>query len=429
MSEVRGRSVHGSRLMTDYASHECRTAFFEHCKKSGMDIKERSKPWEQEADLGDRDRRSDRGDRLQRERSNESRGSGTSSRTSRKRDEYDEELRRFQTDRGKIESETERCFTPPYSSSRRGGASGAPSRSPSPPRSSASGLGGPSPSDARSGRDRDRGYSDRDSVVSDGSRHGSPVSRDNWRQSRYKPRTQAISPPGDSRSPADLDSDSRRKRFRNHENGDSGDYRSGSRRGRSVTSNSSAPPQDPRIEAEPLTSDKKHYSKMLGVDSGLSEDTSSGSSGSVPDSSDNQAKLLARSTNARRSSTDSAVSRDDSSRPVTPSSASIPVYTSSSSLLRVVPTSSSLSDTGPSGAPKTPVSPGPGSSDGSRPGTPLCDENPENLMSRSVAAPVRLAVTSQLRHQNSSEPMSLPLPRYIPQGISYMCIFNLYYFP
>ena len=410
MSEVRGRSVHGSRLMTDYASHECRTAFFEHCKKSGMDIKERSKPWEQEADLGDRDRRSDRSDRLQRERSNESRGSGTSSRTSRKRDEYDEELRRFQTDRGKIESETERCFTPPYSSSRRGGASGATSRSPSPPRSSASGLGGPSPSDARSARDRDRGYSDRDSVVSDGSRHGSPVSRDNWRQSRYKPRTQAISPPGDSRSPADLDSDSRRKRFRNHENGDSGDYRSGSRRGRSVASNSSAPPQDPRIEAEPLTSDKKHYSKMLGVDSGLSEDTSSGSSGSVPDSSDNQAKLLARSTNARRSSTDSAVSRDDSSRPVTPSSASIPVYTCSSSLLRVVP--SSLTDT-PTGAPKTPVSPGPGSSDGSRPGTPLCDENPENLMSRSGAAPVRLAVTSQLRHQNSSEPMSLPLPRYV----------------
>ena len=43
-----------------------------------------------------------------------------------------------------------------------------------------------------------------------------------------------------------------------------------------MTSNSSAPPQDPRIEAEPLTSDKKHYSKMLGVDSGLSEDTSSG---------------------------------------------------------------------------------------------------------------------------------------------------------
>ena len=404
MSEVRGRSVLGSRLMTDYASHECRTAFFEHCKKSGMDIKERSKPWEHEADLGDRDRRSDRSDRIQRDRSNESRGSGTSSRTIRKRDEYDEELRRFQTDRGKIENETGRCFTPPYSGSRRGVASGATSRSPSPPRSSASGLCGPSPSESRSARERDRGYSDRDSVVSDGSRHGSPVSRESWR-SRYKPRTQAISPPCDSRSPADLDSDSRRKRYRNHENGDSGDYRSGSSRGRSVTSNISAPPQDPRIEAEP-TSDKKHY-KMLGVDSGLSEDTSSGSNGSVPDSSDN-AKLLARSTTARRSSTDSAVSRDDSSRPMTPSSASvsIPVYTSSS-LLRVVP--SSLTDT-PT-APKTPVSPGP-SSEGSRPGTPLCDENPENLMSRSVAAPVRLAATSQLRHQNSSEPMSLPLPRY-----------------
>ena len=413
MSEVRGKSIHGSRLMTDYASHECRTAFFEHCKKSGMDIRERSKPWEQESDLSDR--RTDRNDRIQRDRSNESRGSGTS-RSGRKRDEYDEELRRFQTDRGKIETETERCFTPPYTSSRRGPVSG-PSRSPSPPRSSLGPLGGPSPSN-NSRSDRDRGYSDRDSVVSDGSRHGSPVSRDGWRSSRYKPRTQAISPPGESRSPAEPDADSRRKRYRNLENGDSGDYRGG-HRGRSVTSNSSAPPQDPRIEAEQLSDrDKvgpKHF-KMLGqVDSGLSEDTSSGSSGSVPDTVDN-AKLLAR---ARRSSTDSAVSREDtSSRPPTPSQGiGIPVYTTNnSSLLRVVP---SLSEPCPepvtsfvSAAPKTPVSPAPSGSSGSRPGTPLCDENPENcLQPRSVAAPVRLASASTLRQQTSSEPMSLPLPR------------------
>ena len=376
--------------MTDYASHECRTAFFEHCKKSGMDIKERSKPWEQESDLG----RSDRNDR--RERSNESRGSGTS--RSRKRDEYDEELRRFQTERGKIDTgDAERCFTPPYST-RRGVTTV--SRSPSPPRSA--GL-GPSPNNSRS--DRDRGYSDRDSVVSDGSRHGSPVSRDGWR-SRYKPRTQAISPPGDSRSPADHDHDSRRRKYRSYENGDS--------RGRS--SNNSAPPQDPRIEADQVSDKKNHY-KMLGVDSGLSEDTSSGSSGSVPDTVDN-AKMLARSHDrsaaARRSSTDSAVSRDcDTSRPPSPSQSAmsqIPVYTSNSSLLRVVP---SLNDCPVGGipaygAPKTPVSPPP-SSDGSRPGTPLCDENPENLMSRSSAAPVRLTTT--MRQPNSSEPMSLPLPR------------------
>ena len=116
VSEVRGLSIHGSKLMTDYASYECRTAFFEHCKKSGMDIRERSRTWEQESDSTDR-----RSERIHRDRSNESRGSGTSRTGGRKgRDEYDEELRRFQNDRGKIESETERCFTPPYASSRRG---------------------------------------------------------------------------------------------------------------------------------------------------------------------------------------------------------------------------------------------------------------------------------------------------------------------
>merc|ERR1719228_3242770 len=67
-------------------------------------------------------------------------------------------------------------------------------------------------------------------------------------------------------------------------------------------------------------------------------------------------------------------------------------------------------------APRTPVSPPP-SSDGSRPGTPLCDENPENLMSRTAAAPVRLP--SHLRTQNnSSEPMSLPLPRFAQHVLS-----------
>ena len=384
MSEVRGRSIHGSKLMTDYASYECRTAFFEHCKKSGMDIRERSKTWEQESDSAER-----RSERIHRERSNESRGSGTSRTGGRKRDEYDEELRRFQNDRGKIETETERCFTPPYASSRRGPVSG-PSRSPSPPR----GAAGPSPSNSRS--DRDRAFSDRDSVVSDGSRHGSPVS--GWR-SRYKPRTQAISPPGDSRSPAEPDSESRRSKRYRLDNGESGEYR-----GRSRSAVSGVPPQDPRIEVE--QGEKKNSSeyKMLGVDSGLSEDTSSGSSGSVPDV--DNAKLPSRSQHVRRSSSDSAVSRDESSRPPTPSISHIPVYTSNSSLLRVVP---ALADCEGYGAPKTPVSPA-GSSEGSRPGTPLCDENPENLMSRS-AGPVRLA-SSHLRHQHSSEPMSLPLPRY-----------------
>ncbi len=46
--EMRGRNLAGCRLQTDYASHECRAAFFDHCKKSGMDVRERAKPWEQE---------------------------------------------------------------------------------------------------------------------------------------------------------------------------------------------------------------------------------------------------------------------------------------------------------------------------------------------------------------------------------------------
>jgi len=57
--EMRGRSLNGCRLQTDYASHECRDAFFDHCKKSGMDIRERAKPWEQEETNAAAERRSD----------------------------------------------------------------------------------------------------------------------------------------------------------------------------------------------------------------------------------------------------------------------------------------------------------------------------------------------------------------------------------
>ena len=48
MMEMRGFSLKGSRLQTDYASHECRARFFELCKKYGIDIKERSRPWEED---------------------------------------------------------------------------------------------------------------------------------------------------------------------------------------------------------------------------------------------------------------------------------------------------------------------------------------------------------------------------------------------
>ena len=46
VTEMRGRYLKGNKLQADYASHECRAAFFEQCKNSGMDMKERSKPWE-----------------------------------------------------------------------------------------------------------------------------------------------------------------------------------------------------------------------------------------------------------------------------------------------------------------------------------------------------------------------------------------------
>ena len=362
--------------------------------------RERAKPWEQDQNQGDK---RERVERKPRERSTESRGSGAGGGRGRKRDEYDEELRRFQSERGKFD-ETERCFTPPYGGARRSVPStGGPSRSPSPlPRSTRS-----PGQQSRSGHDR-TAFSDRESVVSDSSRHGSPVSRDGWRGSRYKPRVQAISPPGDSRSPADHD-DSRRgsKRYREEER------RSGGR------------PQDPRV-SDHVTAEKKHF-KPGGVDSGLSEETSSGSSGSVPDV-DNAKLPGARGPNSvkqlpnRRTSTDSAsASMDGSSRPATPSM-TLPFATGGPSLLRVAATEEGYT------APRTPVSPPP-SSDGSRPGTPLCDENPENLMSRSAAAPVRLA--SHLRTQtNSSEPMSLPLPRYFRKWVYiYMVVILILRFP
>jgi len=210
VSEMRGCSLLGSRLQTDYASYDCKTAFFDHCKKSGMDLRERAKTWEQEQDPADK--RTDRNERLGRDKSGENRsgsstrgGGGGAGGGGRKRDEYDEELRRFQSERGKFEAETDRCFTPPFVSARR--PVGGVSRSPSPP--------APSPGERHRDRDRLQGdkFSDRESVVSDtGSRHGSPQPLA-WRAgvgstatSRYKPRTQAISPPGqESRSPADIE--------------------------------------------------------------------------------------------------------------------------------------------------------------------------------------------------------------------------------
>ena len=46
VTEMRGRYFKGNKLQIDYASHEFRAAFFEQCRNSGMDMKERSKPWE-----------------------------------------------------------------------------------------------------------------------------------------------------------------------------------------------------------------------------------------------------------------------------------------------------------------------------------------------------------------------------------------------
>jgi hypothetical protein len=419
-----------------------------------------------------------------RERSIDSRASSVSRRddqpraahnsNKKSRDEYDEELRRFQSDRGKFEDAADRCFTPPHTN--RGGGRGTTaaaaasqpplhslpplSRSPSPPSSRR----GRSPHSRGSGYDGGggghRNFSDRDSVVSDGSRQGSPSRDSSYRgsssSSRYKPRTQVISPPPsgggtDSRhgSPADLDDyESRRnRRFRDNTNcGEAGgssssDYHrrrgSGDRSSRPPPPLPPHPPSDPRIIME--ESSKKPYHKLVAaVDSGLSEDTSSGSTGSVPDV--DNAKLTARvSVPPRRISTDSAVSRSSSSHQTTgggPDSLPPSPYTgggggpasavaaTSSNLLRVVSggggppetetTAAAASFAAASarfGAPRTPSSPPEeADSDSSRPGTPLCDENPENLlmMARPAAGPVRLA--SHLRTSSTSEPMSLPLP-------------------
>ena len=291
-------------------------------------------------------------------------------------------------------------------------------------------------------RNESRTFSDRDSVVSEGSRAESPSLRDPFRTGRYVPRTQAISPPAsESRhsSPAVVDDyDRQRRRYRGGE--DSCDYNTNRRTTHSSNNSSSdrlpstllpskelplthhRQPTDPRVieDTEAIKKVVVGNFKCAGVDSGLSEDTSSGSSGSVPDV-DNQAKLPSRvsAQPPRRISTDSVVSRSSAqgtdSRPSSPSPLPmLPVNYSAnpSSLLRVV----SSADGGglvvaaavSGGPPRTPSSPPPPDSDGSRPGTPLCDENPENTVCRASSGPVRLS--SHVRTNSTSEPMSLPLP-------------------
>ena len=93
---MRGQSLHGSRLQTDFASHECRTAFFEHCKKSGMNIRERAKPSELKPDLANT--RGERSERMSNDLINGSRGSETRRVSRRMKAEYDDELRRYKNE-------------------------------------------------------------------------------------------------------------------------------------------------------------------------------------------------------------------------------------------------------------------------------------------------------------------------------------------
>ena len=273
----------------------------------------------------ERDRSDPRHDRYP-DRNSEGRASSSHRRGKNERNEYDEELQRFRTERGKatstFEQGSDRCFTPPYSGGpRRDRAvshSRPTSRSPSPPNRVGRSPGG---SSSRGGFDN-KVFSDKDSVVSDGSRHGSPDRQ--WGHGRrYKPRTQAISPPGgDSRhsSPQNNDRDQgeqagRKRAYRTLDTvaadettpiGGGGDFRDERRTPRLI-------PTDPR----PATLDsleKKTQFKNMAVDSGLSEDIGSsngscGSSGTVPDV-DSSAKLTPRAPlPPRRISTDSAVSR------------------------------------------------------------------------------------------------------------------------
>ena len=225
---------------------------------------------------------------------------------------------------------------------------------------------------------------------------------------RYKPSTQAISPPRDSFSEGEAnynrpdlrDSLNRNKNNRGYQNHHRGSSSSLERikdpRGRPGRLNELRDLVSPASSGDEKDSSFIRKSKMAPTapDSGLSEDHgSTGSSGSSGTNLTDQPHhhsgyrknhFKSNSDKIRRSSTDSARSsnhHDDLDLIYKPSGSGV-------------------------------VAGADDVSDGSRPGTPLCDERPENSGSgNSNPVNQRLPV-------RSSEPMSLPLPKFAHQMLA-----------
>ncbi|CAB4057365.1 Protein split ends [Lepeophtheirus salmonis] len=305
--EMRGKVLKGKPIQTDYASHECRTAFFEQCK----DVRMRTRTWEEEEKFG---------------RKIEYRSmDAPTCRTKRYEDytprtnDYEEELKRFQNDRvNNYEFEKQRNYQ--------------------------------------------RNYSENKSL--------SNIDSSAITTKRYKPLTRAISPPRliDER---DLrDSLNRKTRHR--------------------CDVSSKRLLDPRRNK--ITSDDEKGKKKC--DFSISEDLCS------TDSSSSNINILVGLANRRIKLAELRRLSSDSTRSLDLSVFNIDKKTSlNSRRLSSSADSSSIKDENDSDL-----------GDSSRPGTPLCDEKPENLNNE---APVRLS-----SHLRSAEPMHLPLPRFAHDVLS-----------
>ncbi|CAB4065664.1 unnamed protein product [Lepeophtheirus salmonis] len=302
--EMHGKVLKGKPIQTDYASHECRTAFFEQCK----DVCMRTRTWEEERRVDGKF-----GQKI------EYRSMDTPTcRTKRYEDytprtnDYEEELKRFQNDRvNNYEFEKQRNYQ--------------------------------------------RNYSENKSL--------SNIDSSAITTKRYKPLTRAISPPRliDER---DLrDSLNRKTRHR--------------------CDVSSKRLLDPRRNK--ITSDDEKGKKKC--DFSISEDLCS------TDSSSSNINILVGLANRRIKLAELRRLSSDSTRSLDLSVFNIDKKTSlNSRRLSSSADSSSIKDENDSDL-----------GDSSRPGTPLCDEKPENLNNE---APVRLS-----SHLRSAEPMHLLLPR------------------
>nr|XP_040577904.1 uncharacterized protein LOC121126664 isoform X2 [Lepeophtheirus salmonis] len=306
---MRGKVLKGKPIQTDYASHECRTAFFEQCK----DVRMRTRTWEEEERVDGKFGRKIEYRSMDAPTCRTKRYEDYTPRTN----DYEEELKRFQNDRvNNYEFEKQRNYQ--------------------------------------------RNYSENKSL--------SNIDSSAITTKRYKPLTTAISPPRliDER---DLrDSLNRKTRHR--------------------CDVSSKRLLDPRRNK--LTSDDEKEKKKC--DFSISEDLCS-----IDSSSSN---ILVEPSNRRIKLAELRRLSSDSTRSLDLSVFNIDKKTSlNSRRLSSSADSSSIKNENDSDL-----------GDSSRPGTPLCDEKPENLNNE---APVRLS-----SHLRSAEPMHLPLPRFAHDVLS-----------